>query len=65
MPVSAAGLTLEAVDYVGPGNEENSGLGAAAESNAVAGYHLAYYHPLASSDHELNHQPQYQAVMLQ
>ena len=41
VPVSAAGLMLEAVGYVGPGNEENSDLGAAAESSAVAGYHLA------------------------
>jgi len=39
--VSAAGLRLEAVGYAGPGNEENSDLGAVAESSVVAGYHLA------------------------
>jgi hypothetical protein len=35
--------TAAAVDaeYVGPGDEKNSNLGAAAESNDVAGYHLA------------------------
>jgi hypothetical protein len=41
VPVSAAGSKLEAVGYVGPGDEENFDLGAAAESSAVAGYHLA------------------------
>lgn len=29
------------MDYVGPGDEENSDLGAAAESSAAARYHLA------------------------
>ena len=40
VPVSAAGSKLEAVD-VGPGDEENSDLGAPAESSVVAGYRLA------------------------
>ena len=41
VPISAAGSRLEAVGYVGPGDEENSDLAAAAESSVVAGYHLA------------------------
>jgi hypothetical protein len=41
VPVSAAGSKLETVGYVGPGDEENSDLGAAAESSVVARYHLA------------------------
>jgi hypothetical protein len=41
VPVYAAGSRLEAVGYVGPGDEGNSDLGAAAESSGVAGYHLA------------------------
>lgn len=41
VPVYAAGSRLEAVGSVGPGDNENSDLGAAAESTGVAGYHLA------------------------
>jgi len=41
VPVYAAGSRLEAVGYVGPGDEGDSDRGAAAESSGVAGYHLA------------------------
>jgi len=64
VPVCAAGSRLEAVGYVGPGDEENSDLGAAVESTAVARYHLAEYQLLASFEHEMRQQHQSQVVML-
>ena len=64
VPVYAAGSRLEAVGYVGPGDEENSDLGAAVESTVVARYHLAEYQLLASFEHEMRQQHQSQVVML-
>jgi len=62
--ISAVGSRLEVVGYVGPGDEENSDLGAAVESTAVGGYHLAEYQLLASFEHGMRQQHQSQVVML-
>jgi hypothetical protein len=62
--ISAVGERLEAVGYVGPGDEENSDLGEADEWPAAGGFHLAEYQLLASFEHEMHQQCQSRVVML-